>query len=130
MNSEDEATDENNVQMDTIVSYNVNDEDKVEYSDTGSPGSHDEGEDRLGPMADEVHEPRALPNAAATTNQGARKRLSSGIDIETGKQGGARAHTALVSVYRALMSSVSASMQYHLFLKRNFSLPKSTLFPP
>jgi hypothetical protein len=119
MESEDEAMEENNVRRDTVVSFNVNGDDRVEYSDAGSQGSHDEGEDRLGPMESEVQEPRALPNAAVTTKQGSKKRLSSGNDKETGKNGGAKAHTALVSVHRALVSSVSASRQYHSFLRNS-----------
>jgi hypothetical protein len=130
MSTGDEATEEDRVR-DSLVSFDVNGDDMVDYPDQlgesresmgsqGSQGSHDEGEDRLGPMEGEVQEPRVLPRiadrAAAMSKQGSKARLSSGIDIETGKQGGARAHTALVSVYRALLQCIP-------FFLRNFSLP-------
>jgi hypothetical protein len=121
----DESTEENRAGRDSFVSFAIDGDDIVEYSDAhgesressqGSQESHDEGEDRLGPMEGEVQEPRVLPQQAEMAKKNSKKRLSGVTDIETGKHGGARAHSAQVSVYRALMSSGSASIQYNCSL--------------
>jgi hypothetical protein len=134
----DDATDDNRARIDSFVSRGenrarrdsnfsfVDGDDIVEYTDANgekssqgseeSERSHDEGEDRLGPMEGEVQKPRVLPRQAEIAKQNSKKRLSSVTDIETGKQGGARGHSAHVSVYRALMSRCSASKRYHFSL--------------
>lgn len=137
MSSDDEAAEQNRRRRDlsSFVSFANDDDDIIEDSDAlgestresaesegseGSQESHDEGEDRLGPMEGQVQEARVLPRQAARMalqNKNAKQRLSIGIDIETGKNGGARANSAHVSVYRALVFSGSASIQHH------FSLP-------
>jgi hypothetical protein len=110
---EDEATEENYVRRDSAVSFDVNGDDIIVDSDafgenaetTDSEGSRDEGEDQLSPLEVEVQEPwglnQGVPCAAAeTTEEGApsKRRFSSCVDIETGKDGGARTHKVLVSV--------------------------------
>jgi hypothetical protein len=109
----DDATEENRARVGSFVSFAIDGDDIVEYTDAngenressdeseGSEESHDEGEDRLGPMEGEVQE--VLPKQAEMAKENSKKRLSVVTDIETGKQGGARGHSALVSVYRALM---------------------------
>jgi hypothetical protein len=124
----DDATEENRAGRDSYISFAIDGDDIVDYLDVneesressqgseGSEGSHDEGEDRLGPMEGEVQEPRVLPNQAEMAKQNSKKRLSIVTDIETGKQGGARGHSAHVSVYRVLMPICSASIRYHFSL--------------
>ncbi len=109
----DESTEDNRSRRDSFVSLAIDGDDIVEYSDAhgesressqgsqGSQESHDEGEDRLGLMEGEVQEPRVLPKQAELAKKNSKKRLSVVTDIETGKHGGARAHSAQVSVYRA-----------------------------
>ena len=106
----DDATEDNRARVGSFASFAIDGDDIVEYTDTngeniesseGSEGSHDEGEDRLGPMGGEVQE--VLPKQAEIAKQNSKKRLSVVTDIETGKQGGARGHSAHVSVYQALI---------------------------
>jgi hypothetical protein len=124
----DESTDDNGVRGDSFISFAVDGDDIVEYTDAqgkgressqgsqGSEESHDEGEDRLGPMEGEVQKPRVLPRQAEIAKKNTKKRLSAVTDIETGKHGGARAHSAQVSVFRALMFGDSALIQRHCSL--------------
>lgn len=121
----DDATEENTARVGSYVSFAIDGDDIVEFADAngagressqGSEGSHDEGEDRLGPMEGEVQEPRILPKQAEMVKQNSHKRVSVVTDIETGKQGGARGHSAHVSLYRALMSRCSASIRDHFSL--------------
>jgi hypothetical protein len=107
----DESMEDNRARDDSFISFAVDGDDIVEYTDAQGEGSressqgsqrseesHDEGEDRLGPMEGEVQPPRVLPRQVEIAKKNAKKRLSVATDIETGKHGGARAHSAQVSV--------------------------------
>jgi hypothetical protein len=123
MDSEDEAPEENYVREDEatednegevrrdlhIVSFDVNGDEIIEDSDafgenaetTGSEGSVNEGEDQLSPLEAEIPTPRGPPCAAEAMEEfksPSKRRFSSCVDIETGKDGGARTHKVLVSV--------------------------------
>lgn len=110
-----EASEDTNGGRESVVSFDVNGDGEtiLDYSDhfvksykshdaqSHDSHSHNEGRDRLGPMEGDNQAPKPLPNASMNVTQVHSRRVSHVRDLTTGKQGGVRAHKALVSVFRS-----------------------------